>query len=471
MELTPSFRGLLAPFRGVFTAPSFRLFVLILTGWALSSRHRFITECIFTAGQVGVGHWSRYHRFFSHYAWSLDQLSYALARLLISHFAPDGPILLAGDDTLCRKRGLGLFGAGMHHDPLFSSKALKVFSWGHDWVVLALLVRGPRWAPTKVFALPLLFRLYVNRQGVAKGKKAKAAQKRRTSGRGGAPAPPKPKKSRPADPHHRTRPQLLVEMLAVLSGWFPDRRFVACVDTGYAGQSVLRHLPANVDLISQVHPRGVLYAPPPPPTGQRGARRKKGERLPDLDGWAADPRQPWQRLTFDEFGLHTTLQVKVQQALYYTAGKDRLLTILLTRDVRGKRPPQRFYCTRLDWSARQVLSAYASRWALEVTFEGAKQVLGLEDPANRLPRAVRRTAPMALVLYSLIVRWFDAEGQAWVRFPDRPWYRHKREVSFQDMVTTLRRRSWEAKLREVVSPGGPHEKWLATVVEWAARVG
>jgi len=34
MQLTPSFRQLLENFRGLFTAPSFRLFVLILTGWA-----------------------------------------------------------------------------------------------------------------------------------------------------------------------------------------------------------------------------------------------------------------------------------------------------------------------------------------------------------------------------------------------------------------------------------------------------
>lgn len=470
MELTPSFRALLQQFRPVFTAPSFRLFVLILTGWALSSRHRFITECIFTAGQVGIGHWSCYHRFFSHYVWSLDDLSQALARLLIDRFAPDGPILLAGDDTLCRKRGLGLFGAGMHHDPLFSSKALKVFSWGHDWVVLALLIRLPRWAPTKVFALPLVFRLYVNHQGLAKGKKAKPAKNQRQPG-GPKAARPKKKKWRPAHPNHRTRPQLLLEMLQLVAGWFPERQFIICADSAYGGQSVLRRLPANVDLISQVHPQGVLYAPPPPPTGQRGARRKKGERLLDLRGWADDAASRWQELAFGQYGLHATLRVKVQQALYYTAGKDRLLTIILTRDATGKRPDHRFYCTRLDWSAREVLSAYASRWALEATFEGAKQVLGLEDPANRLPKAVRRTAPVALVLYSLIVLWFDTAGQEWVRFPHRPWYRRKKEPSFQDMVTTLRRQCWEAKIAEVVSPSGPHEKWLAAVVEWAARVG
>jgi hypothetical protein len=125
----------------------------------------------------------------------------------------------------------------------------------------------------------------------------------------------------------------------------------------------------------------------------------------------------------------------------------------------------------LDWDARQVLSAYASRWALAVTLEGAKQVLGLEAPANRLPQAVRRTAPVALVLYSLVVLWFDTAGHEWGRFSQRPWYRRQREPSFPDMLTTLRRQSWAEKLAEVVAPHGPHGKWLATVAEWVARVG
>jgi hypothetical protein len=465
MQFTASFRALLPNFRCVFTAPTFRLFSLILTGWALSSRHRFITECIFTASQVGVGHWSRFHRFFSHSVWSLDDLCQVLCRLLIHRFAADGIIYLAADDTLCRKRGLGLFGAGMHHDPLLSSKALKVFSWGHDWVVVAVLVRLPKWAPTKVFALPLLFRLYTNLQGVAKGKKNKNRQKK---------GDPKSKKKwrRPPGSSHRTRPELLVEMLILLAGWFPDRQFVVCADTAYAGKSVLSRLPANVDLISQVHPQGVLYAPPPPKQkGQRGAPRKKGVRLPNLQAWAEDSAQPWQELTFDQYGLHTTLLVKVQQALYYRAGKGRLLTVVLTRDKTGQRPDHRFYCTRLDWEARAILSAYASRWALEVTFEGAKQVLGLEDPANRLPKAVQRTAPLALVLYSLVVLWFDQDGHQHVRFPERPWYRRKRETSFQDIMTTLRRLSWEEKIAEVVSRDGRHTEWVAEVVELAARVG
>ena len=125
----------------------------------------------------------------------------------------------------------------------------------------------------------------------------------------------------------------------------------------------------------------------------KGAARKKGNRLPGMKEWAEDSQLPWTQLKFHQFGLHATLAVKTTQALYYKAGSDRLLTIVLVRDLEGKRPEQMFYCTKLDWTAKQILSAYACRWAIECTFEFCKQFLGLEDPANRLPKAVERTAP------------------------------------------------------------------------------
>jgi hypothetical protein len=451
VELTRTFLALLQDFRCVFTQPSFVTFVALVTGWLLSHRHRFVTELIQSSGSTHTGHHSRYHRFFSHARWSLDTLGLALASLLVRLFAPLGLIEVVLDDTLCRKRGLTLYGAGMHHDPLISSRAKPLVSWGHDWVVLGLVVRCPFWAPTKVWCLPLLCRLYKNRQGLTKGQKGKK---------------PKP------DPNHRSRPQLALEMLQVFAAWFPGRQVLASADRAYGGQSVLRHLPPNVDLLSHVHPKGALYAPPPPPApGRRGARRKKGARLPALTLWAADRSQHWEVLTFDQFGLHATLWVKTQQALYYTAGKDRLLTIVLVRDPKGKRPDQRFYCTRLDWQARQILGAYACRWSVEVTFENSKQFLGLEDPANRLPKAVQRTAPVALVLYSLVVVWFHQVGHALVQFPDRPWYRRKVEPSFADLLSTLRRVSWEEQFQGVLPQNSPHRNRLAQLIGFVSRTG
>jgi DDE superfamily endonuclease len=468
MELTPPFVLRLQQFRPVFTRPSFRLFVHLLTGWTLSWRRRSITECLFTSGHVGDGHWSRYHRFFSHAAWSLDTLCLFLARLLVAAFAPTGTIVRAGDDTLCRKRGLTLYGAGMHHDPLLSSRALKLVSWGHDWVVLALLLPLPRWAPTKVFALSVGFRLYKNRPGLTKGKKKPTA-----GGKDDSPTNAGGKKSRRvADPHHRTRPELLVELITRFASWFPGREILVTADSAYGGRSVLQKLPPNVHLISQAHPRAALYAPAPPPSPhQKGRRRKKGARLPGMAEWAEDGTRPWETLAFDQFGLHATLQVKVMQALYYKAGKDRLLTLVRTRDTTGKRPDALFYGTLLAWEARAILSTYAGRWALEVTFESSKQWLGLEEPANRLPQAVQRTAPMALVLHRLVVLGFERDGVAYLRFPERPWYQGKKEPSFADMRTTLRRLSWSEKLAQLAPRGSPHEKLAGELAELASRVG
>src|SRR5260370_10116874 len=112
-----------------------------------------------------------------------------------------------------------------------------------------------------------------------------------------------------------------------------------------------------------------MYAPAPAPGSGKGRPRTKGAGLPPMAAWAADTTQPWQELHFDQFGLHATLAVKTRQALYYKAGKDRLLTIVLVHDVLGKRPEQMFYCTRLDWGPRQSLQRYAGRVALQLTFD------------------------------------------------------------------------------------------------------
>jgi hypothetical protein len=187
--------------------------------------------------------------------------------------------------------------------------------------------------------------------------------------------------------------------------------------------------------------------------------------------WAADRSQPWKTLNFDEFGLHATLQVKTRRALYYTAGRDRLLTIVLVRDVEGKRPDQMFYCTRLTWSVQEILSCYARRWSIEVTFANAKQLLGFEDPANRKPKAVERTAPMALVLYTLIIVWFHQTGHGHLKFPDRPWYPTKDEPSFADMLTTLRSQSWTECFSRVCIKSALARKELAQLIEFLSLAG
>lgn len=462
MELTSSFANLLLTFSPVFTEPSFVTFRLLMTGWIVSMRHRYITDMIVSSDSVHFGHFSDYHRFFSHAVWDIDKLWKLLATLIVNTLVgKDATIVLAGDDTLCRKRGLGIFGTGMHHDALSSSKSKKLFHWGHDWVDLCLIIDNPWWAPTKVFALPICMRLYRNQQGLVKGKnkvktkrnssRIKAASKKaRQAAQAKKKAAAKAKKVHKKDGKpRRTRPELMAEMIALVASWFPDRKFILVVDSLYSGKSVLSNLPENFDLIGPVHSRAALYEPAPKETKtRRGPKRKKGERLKSASEWEQD-RTSWKTYHFNQYGLHGSLRAKTRTGLYYTAGNDRLLRFVLSQDTVGGRPTRIFYSTDVNLSAKAILSTFSLRWSIEVTHYDCKQHLGLEDAANRVPKAVERTAPMSMFLYSLTIVWFATEGHADLQFPVRPWYTRKAEPSFADMLTTLRRKSWEDKLSAV----------------------
>ncbi len=120
---------------------------------------------IVAAGMAGVKHHSAFHRIFAAARWSLDAAGLAVFRLL-EPWLDEAMILLAIDDTLARKRGLKVFGVGMHHDPLLSSRGHKVTNWALNWVVLGVIVRFPLW-PDRPFCLPILFRLYWNEKAAA----------------------------------------------------------------------------------------------------------------------------------------------------------------------------------------------------------------------------------------------------------------------------------------------------------------
>jgi hypothetical protein len=484
MDLTASFATLLQMFAPVFTDPSFQTFRLLMTGWILSSRHRYVTDLIISSDSVGNGHFSDYHRFFSHAVWDIDHLWRLLAKLIVSTLVgKNATIVLAGDDTLCRKRGLGVFGTGMHHDPLSSSKSKKICHWGHDWVDLCIIIANPWWAPTKVFALPICMRLYRNRQGLTKGKKgsnkkpsgsrvAAASKKAQEAATAKKKAKANAKANRESDKTpHKTRPELMAEMIAMVAAWFPDRQFLLLVDSLYSGKSVLATLPSNFDLIGPVHAKAALYAPAPPEKRvRRGRKRKKGNRLPSVDAWEKD-RSGWKVHHFDQYGLRGSLRVKTRTGLYYKAGKDRLLRFVLSQDTVGGRPTRIFYSTDVNLPPRKILSLFSRRWSIEVTHFDCKQHLGLEDPANRVSKAVQRTAPMAMFLYSLTIVWYATQGHADLKIPERPWYWCKQEPSFADMLTTLRRKTWEDKLSDVSLPTAPDDNSIQLLTYLATLAG
>ncbi|HID76095.1 MAG TPA: hypothetical protein EYP56_08880 [Planctomycetaceae bacterium] len=78
---------------------------------------------------------------------------------------------------------------------------------------------------------------------------------------------------------------------------------------------------------------------------------------------------------------------------------------------------------------------------------------------------------MALVLYSLIVARFHRKGRRRPQFPDRPWYRQRGGPSFADMLTTLRRQSFEEKLRDLFPRTGRLKKATAQITQILSMAG
>lgn len=100
-----------------------------------------------SSDSVSNGHFSDYHRFFPQAAWNIDDLWRLQTKLIIKRLVgEDAVIVLAGDDTLCCKRGLGIFGTGINDDALSSSNS-KTFAIGVTTGLAcasSMLIRGGR---------------------------------------------------------------------------------------------------------------------------------------------------------------------------------------------------------------------------------------------------------------------------------------------------------------------------------------
>lgn len=427
MQLVDSFLELVKPLQVVMTQPSFVNFVTMLCGWVFAGR-RTVTGMIRGAGAVGKKHHSSYHRLFAAAKWSLDELGLAVFALLLPWLPP--VIELSLDDTLCRKRGLKMYGAGMHHDPLQSSRKTAIVSWGHSWVVLAVLVRFP-FCPHRVFSLPILCRLYLNHKACATWRVVE-----------------------------RTRPALAVELLGRLCTRYPERAFHAVADSTYGGESVLGQLPQNCGWTSRLPLDARLHEPlSPRRPGKPGRPRRRGPRMASPEQLLA---QRAHRTCLHLYGRHDRVRLSTQVSCWYSV-PTRPLRIVAVEPLCGGRPVQALYSTDDKAAPEAVLQQYSRRWSIEEVNRACKTHLGMEQPQGWTPLAVKRTAPVALLLYSLIVLWFARVGVHAYHPPHRPWYPSKPNPSFFDMLQTLRRESLLAEVFQTPGVPPPPQKLLRLI--------
>jgi hypothetical protein len=410
-ELLRSFVAALDVFRPVVTQPSFAHLVTLAVGWVLTPGKHAVTEALISTDVARRRHHEAYHRFFSRGTWNPDEMGRSLFMWLLQRMAPDAPIHLAVDDTLAPKKGPQVFGIGTHLDAVRSTRLCKVFCFGHCWVMLAVLVTVP--FSRRPWALPILFRLYRNKKECAK-------------------------KRHP----YRKKTELARDLLDVFLGWVGGRRVELAADSAYCNDTVTRGLPKSVVLFGAMRPDAVLTAlPESRPSHKAGRHRKRGNVLPKPEALAQDDTHPWKSCEAYLYGRKTRVRYKELCAQWYRACGVGLLRVVIVKVQTGTIDFRVFFCTDAALSVRDILEGYAGRWSIEVCFRNLKQMMGFADSSARKRAAVERTAPFVGFVYTLLIVWFveHAHTSAFATPPVRPWYSHKKGLSFADVLRTAQR--------------------------------
>lgn len=421
MNLITSFTVLLQGFACTMTRPTLVTLEQLLTGWVFAPKRTLLE--IVRAGAAGRHH-AAFHRLFASASWSIEMAGMAVFDVIMRLVDP-ATVFLAVDDTLVPRRGLKVFGTGMHRDPILSSRGHTVTRWGNCWVVLAVVIESPR-CPGKYFALPVLARLYLDKKSAAKWRRV-----------------------------YRSKTDLMIEMLHTIRRGALDRRLHLLGDSAYTAPAVLARIPKDVAVTGRVVLDVRLNEPAPARLpGTVGRPRRRGCPLPNPAQMLDEKRLARTKLKLYG-GPAYRFRWAVAVACFYKC-PERVVRVVAIEHLRGGRGREVFYSTETDASVEAILRRYSWRWPEEVTFHDAKQHLGIGEPQNRRPAAVERTAAMGLLLYSLIVLWHEAvrpEPAPAVRL-----WRGKRGVSFADMLAALRQDSleqtWEKHLSTLdVSPG------------------
>jgi len=394
-----------------FTSPTYQRFSALLVGAVLTTGRRTVANLLRTLRHLAPGHPADYRRVLSRAPWSGVRLGCALARFLLDHVAPDGPVHLVGDDTVDGHPGRTVYGKARHRDPVRSSHAFTAWRYGHRWVVLAVLVKFPFAA--RRWALPVLVDLY------------------RT-----------PEVSRAEGVRHRTPAQLLCRLLRLVLIRFPGRRFVFAGDSSYGTHEVARFCHRHrgrLTLVSKLCPDANLYAPPPPYRGS-GRPRVKGDRVPKPSQAAATASRT--RLTVAWYGGGTRRVEAATGTGHWYKGGGGLVPVrwVFVKDATGTHRDEYLFTTDVGLTAGAVVGTYCGRWSIETTFQECRSGLGLESTRGRCRSTVLRAAPCLFGLYSVVAVLFHALPES-KRVGAVAWP-GKAAVTFSDALSAVRRWLW-----------------------------
>ena len=445
--LSAELLSLIVVFQPLFTKPTWEHAKLLLLGALLQRGKRTVTACLRVVGLSQEGHFQNYHRVLNRASWSAIAAARILLGLIILIFPPDGTIVFAADDTIERRRGKKISKLSCHRDPVRSSRKQTVKCFGLKWLSMAILVKLP-WS-SQVYALPFLtalcapqlegqppkvFRHHIRRKARKSKKKFVATGK--------------------TPRQYKTAVDILMTLTRLLDRWLPERAKVLVVDGSYAAIKLALVCASlkNTTLVMRFYWNAALYHPPgkKDPT-YRGPVPRKGQRQLTPKAWATRRDAIWENVEIDWYGgRKKKMAIFTRTALWHNLGHAPLwIRYVITRDPEGKLRDEVFACTDINATAEEIIRWVVMRWSLEVTFEEAREHLGMETQRQWSDLAIARTTPVILGLFSLVImlaRRLQPDGK--VPILTTAWYQ-KTEATFSDCLALVRKHLWNSNIHKM----------------------
>jgi hypothetical protein len=408
---------------GVFTQPTFPRFIALMTGLIVTMGRRTVSHSLVAMGPLVEGHWSNYHRLYSSAKYSLWDVAAVLVRQIVGLLPADVVIELVADDTVDGKTGQHVWAKSGHRDAVRSSHSKTVIKWGHKWLVLCVLVHLKGW--DRPWALPIFCGLCITKETAGKLKK-----------------------------RQKTASQLARQMLMRLMRWFPDRKFILTGDYQVVThQTVIfaRRHADRVTAVGRLRGDANLYHPPKNPNrrSRTGELVKKGRKAPSPSQRIAQLEAAVAKVAWYG-GSRREVRYVTETGLWYdvhSLSATDIRWVCVLGDPKLGREDAYFFCSDTTMAATKIIEQYARRWNIEVTFEEARALLGLETTRHWCKQSVLRVTPILFGLFSAIVLVWNnlPKARRQALFTATPCYK-KHAVTFADALGAVRQEIWQQTL-------------------------
>jgi hypothetical protein len=423
--LPERFLSRLVEFADLFTRPTWSNVLMLLAGVILAPGRRTVAAALRILGRECDPDFCTFHRILNRAAWSSRAVARQLLIVLVKALVPSGaPVVIGLDDTIERRWGTKISARGIYRDPVRSSKGHFVKASGLRWLSAMLLVKVP-WAD-RVMALPFLTLL--------------APSKRFYAGKMRAP---------------KTLLDWARQAALQIHRWLPDRYIVLVADSAFAAIEFLAAVRNYACVVTRLRLDANLFGFPPQKPKGRGRPPIKGKPHKKLSALIKDRKVSWKRYRVSLWYGRTNRLVDIASgtALWYRSGVPPVpIRWLLVRDPKGELEPQAFLATNLNARPCDILAWFVSRWQVEVTFAEVRAHLGVETQRQWSDKAILRTTPVLLGLFSIVTLWAHDLAKS-RKFKPRTtaWY-PKAVLTFSDAIAAVRREIWHNQISFMSRP-------------------